>query len=563
MRAVILLGGVSAWLYPLSYRRPRAMLPVGNAPVLKHLLDHLFTFGVSEFFIPLPPHARSVQNYFGSGHRDGCRIHYSAEKKVLGTAGCLRLFEPFLKDEPFLVASGNVYSQLDLSALLALPSQEKPFVVVGMQRDGRAGSHARAARQRPSDSGVAAQPRIWEENAGRLGHVYWVHPAVLDLIPPGRYYDLREQLIPAALSGRFDVRGIDLPGSVNDLRTFQNYLDANTAAAKASGPAPVGGNVWISKTASLHGPVLIGANTRIGPHSVVVGPAVIGENCRIGRGVFLHESVVNSKVHVGNLSHIQKSILVDGAHVRPKSHLWQTLALNGGRFPGGHENLLEHGSAGRGWDLRNSRPRFPVTRGLIFHGAKRAVDLIVTLLLSPAVGAACLVFGALTQATSPGPMFYRETRLGWGGRPFTLWKLRTMVQGADRQQSVLRAMNQTDGPMFKIIQDPRVTRLGRWLRQTSLDELPQFWNVLKGDMALVGPRPLADREMKWHPAWRELRLRVKPGLTGLWQVRCGVASDFAEWIAYDVEYVQNLSLWQDLRILAATVRVVLTGRRTV
>jgi lipopolysaccharide/colanic/teichoic acid biosynthesis glycosyltransferase len=141
-------------------------------------------------------------------------------------------------------------------------------------------------------------------------------------------------------------------------------------------------------------------------------------------------------------------------------------------------------------------------------------------------------------------------------------KLRTMYTGAHLDQETLRARNQSDGPMFKIIHDPRITPLGGWLRRTSLDELPQLWNVFRGDMSLVGPRPLADREMKWHPVWRAMRLQVKPGMTGMWQARCGSVSDFADWIAYDVQYIQNACLSLDLWILLETVRVVVSGRRS-
>ena len=192
---------------------------------------------------------------------------------------------------------------------------------------------------------------------------------------------------------------------------------------------------------------------------------------------------------------------------------------------------------------------------------KRFLDLTATTLLSPIIVPLCLFLGALVKITSRGPIIYKETRLGQSGKPFALYKFRTMTQNAHLQQETLKDKKQGDGPMFKLEYDPRVTPLGRWLRKTSLDELPQFWNVLKGDMSLVGPRPLADREMKWNASWREMRLLVKPGITGLWQVKTGIYSDFSDWIIYDLHYVQNHTLWLDLNILFLTLARVVKGRQ--
>ena len=138
-------------------------------------------------------------------------------------------------------------------------------------------------------------------------------------------------------------------------------------------------------------------------------------------------------------------------------------------------------------------------------------------------------------------------------------KFRTMVPDAEKRQKELRAQNSVDGPMFKLEEDPRITRVGKLLRKTSLDELPQLLNVLRGEMSLVGPRPLAYDEMKFCPTWRDARLSVSPGLTGLWQVKARNRNRFAEWIRYDLEYVRTHSLWLDLYILIRTARVLLKG----
>lgn len=135
-------------------------------------------------------------------------------------------------------------------------------------------------------------------------------------------------------------------------------------------------------------------------------------------------------------------------------------------------------------------------------------------------------------------------------------KLRTMVRDAEQLQETLADRNEVDGPMFKIGNDPRMTRVGRFLRRTRIDELPQLFNVLRGDMSLVGPRPLAMREMRSYPAWRDIRLSVKPGATGLWQVESSRKNTYQDWIAADVQYAEKQSLWLDLQILGRTLREV-------
>jgi lipopolysaccharide/colanic/teichoic acid biosynthesis glycosyltransferase len=175
------------------------------------------------------------------------------------------------------------------------------------------------------------------------------------------------------------------------------------------------------------------------------------------------------------------------------------------------------------------------------------------LFLSPLL----LLIALLVKLDSPGPVFFRQKRCSKGGKDFEMFKFRTMAQDADRQQQKLASRKSTDGPMFKLVDDPRVTRIGAFLRRTSLDELPQLINVLKGEMSLVGPRPLVINEMKCSPSWRDIRLRVKPGMTGLWQVSGRSEAHFHDWIRYDVHYVMNQSLWMDLKILFKTVKVVL------
>jgi lipopolysaccharide/colanic/teichoic acid biosynthesis glycosyltransferase len=157
------------------------------------------------------------------------------------------------------------------------------------------------------------------------------------------------------------------------------------------------------------------------------------------------------------------------------------------------------------------------------------------------------------------PVLFGHTRQKKDGVNFKCWKFRTMRRNAEAMVAELQAMNKADGPQVFIENDPRVTRVGRILRKLQLDELPQFWNVLVGDMSVVGPRPSPDKENQFNPAWREMRLSVRPGITGLWQVERTrtPGQDFQEWIKYDIEYVRSASFRLDLKIIAKTVRNIL------
>jgi exopolysaccharide biosynthesis polyprenyl glycosylphosphotransferase len=192
---------------------------------------------------------------------------------------------------------------------------------------------------------------------------------------------------------------------------------------------------------------------------------------------------------------------------------------------------------------------------------KRALDvfgsIVGLLLLSPVL----LLLALAVKLSSRGPVLFVQQRCGLGGRPFRFYKFRTMVANADDRKCDLEHLNEMRGPIFKIRRDPRVTALGRVLRKLSLDELPQLWNVLRGDMSLVGPRPPTTDEVERYTARQVQRLSVMPGITGLWQVsgRNNI-SDFERWIDLDLEYARTWSVWLDLRILLKTAVVVVLLR---
>jgi exopolysaccharide biosynthesis polyprenyl glycosylphosphotransferase len=191
---------------------------------------------------------------------------------------------------------------------------------------------------------------------------------------------------------------------------------------------------------------------------------------------------------------------------------------------------------------------------------KRLMDIAVSGLLLTILSPLFLVITLAVKLSSPGPVLYRQVRNGLRGREFMMLKFRSMVLGADGQFEQLREKNEMSGAAFKMADDPRVTRVGRFLRRFSLDELPQLFNVLKGDMSLVGPRPLIASEKDKYEEWQRRRMSVRPGLTCLWQINGRNTIDFERWMQLDLQYIDNCSILRDLKIILKTLPAMLRGR---
>lgn len=193
--------------------------------------------------------------------------------------------------------------------------------------------------------------------------------------------------------------------------------------------------------------------------------------------------------------------------------------------------------------------------------AKRALDIVGSLVGMVILGIATIFVAPAIKLDSPGPVFFGQTRVGKNGRKFTFYKFRSMYKDAEARKKELMASNEVKGLMFKMEDDPRITKVGKFIRKTSIDELPQFWNVLRGDMSLVGTRPPTVDEFEHYEAKHKCRLSMTPGLTGLWQIsgRSDI-KDFDEVVRLDMQYIDNWSILKDIKILILTVKVVLTGR---
>jgi len=222
--------------------------------------------------------------------------------------------------------------------------------------------------------------------------------------------------------------------------------------------------------------------------------------------------------------------------------------------------------SGESLDTRDEflRDVLDALRARIQRATKRAIDFVGSAALVALLGPLFAVFWLAVRLTSPGSAFFRQKRVGLNGATFTMWKFRSMYRDAEARRADLEAHNEmAGGVLFKMSNDPRVTPVGRILRRTSLDELPQLWNVLRGDMSLVGPRPCLPSECAQYSARHRRRLEAKPGITCLWQVMGRSEIPFERQVELDVEYIDSQSIWLDIRILLLTIPAVVRGQGAV
>ena len=295
----------------------------------------------------------------------------------------------------------------------------------------------------------------------------------------------------------------------------------------------------ISPNARILGEVLLGDNVNIGENTVIIGPAIIADKTKIAKGSTINKAIIGPGIYVPKGSILQNKIILDqnlqkrciaGENKRTYT-LLKSSNLTGNKF--------------RRWSYFS----YP---GCIKRIADITTSLVMLVVFAPIFPVIILAI----KLTSPGPVLFKHKRQGLYGKDFFCLKFRTMVYGAHKFQEALRIFNQADGPQFKVEDDPRVTVVGKFLRDTFLDEIPQFMNILLGQMSVVGPRPSPKAENSLCPYWHDARLSVRPGITGLWQISRTRQPyrDFQEWIYYDTQYIKNLSISLDLWICWQTAK---------
>jgi lipopolysaccharide/colanic/teichoic acid biosynthesis glycosyltransferase len=372
-------------------------------------------------------------------------------------------------------------------------------------------------------------------------HHLFVKNNVLDcLLEDGALPCSFPALLKKCSSKALTLRAINVGGIVLDLETEDGLLSfckMRLSKNRNSNYEHQDINT-IRENSRFIGKVLLGKNVHVDPNVIIIGPTIIDHNASIGQGAVINSSIIGPEVCV------------------PKGQFVQDCIIKGPQFSLNHPSRYKKGETlisdfhgpFRTW------PRFSYVRCL-----KRIADFCAALMVLVLFAPVIIFVAQAIKLTSPGPVFYKDKRQGLHGRQFNCLKFRTMILGADKIQEILRIVSQVDGPQFKIADDPRINTVGKFLRETYIDEIPQFFNVLFGQMSIVGPRPSPESENTLCPFWRDARLSVKPGITGFWQVfrTRQPMKDFQEWIHYDTEYVRNVSLKTDLYVCWKTAEKLL------
>jgi lipopolysaccharide/colanic/teichoic acid biosynthesis glycosyltransferase/dTDP-glucose pyrophosphorylase len=568
-KAVILAGGQETKLAPLTMYCPSWMFPVLSKPLMEHTIGCLKENGIEEIIVALSE-KNKVPDYF-KNRESGISISFHEKDRPRGTAGTLKDLEKFLDQEPFLVINSNLFvGYADLAGFIEAHLETDSMITVGVYKENgknRSVENFTISTDKRVKSFHTIHSSMDRRSPWRSSGMYVMDPSVLKFIDRKYYMDINEQLIPTLQSECYSVSAHEVQGFYSCINNMNDYIYVHRELLM-NGHRPnlepkveiakkiwVGKNVKISSDAYLLAPIIIDDDCEIKDGAQIIGPTVIGKGCMISQGAVVRECILWDGASVSDYTHAEYSVIGETSYIPDNSTFKNMIILNGWRV--GDANLVPSDYNIKGVASLSEVMSIGGSSRKLYHVAKRIMDVSLSaaglILLLPLF----LLIALAIRIDSRGPIFYSQKRCGTRGKLFNMVKFRTMIENAEILQKELLSMNEADGPLFKISDDPRVTKLGRILRKTSLDEIPQLYNVLKGEMSLVGPRPLIMDEMKFSPTWRDTRLKVKPGITGLWQVQGRSEAPFHDWIRYDVSYVKNQSLWLDIKILFKTLQAVL------
>ncbi len=288
------------------------------------------------------------------------------------------------------------------------------------------------------------------------------------------------------------------------------------------------------KSSRIYGNIAFGENVKVGRNCIIVGPCIIGNNITIPDNTAIRNSIILCQPKVTNKI-IENTFITDSSNHK-QYHLEMSQ------------------------EIKLKKAMFRYFSSWSYPGIwKRLADILFASVFLLASLPVFIAVAIAIKISSPGPVFFKHKRQGLHGKEFGCTKFRTMIVGADDIQDQLRKINEVDGPQFKMDDDPRVNAIGKFLRDTGIDEFPQFINVLKGQMSVVGPRPSPEKENAFCAYWRDARLSVRPGITGLWQIKRTreEGKDFQEWVIHDTAYVKRISPWLDIKICFMTVKYLL------
>lgn len=410
----------------------------------------------------------------------------------------------------------------------------------------------------------------WPEIANQCTFCSWVPARALGGVRFTTLDELRTALAARGVLSRDVPLKIDVAdlNSVEGARQLSERVivrdvkrNGQTGLAHREPSTLVGRDCRIDASVRLVGPVILHDGVTLEPGVTIVGPATVGAGSQVRRNALVAQSTLAPETQVAAGAVVRNRVGSNGVeHPEPPAQSSAGFAADVPATPWVRMN-------GHGYPrIRPITPHAVPGPGRRVHFTlKRLLDVAVSLVGLVVLAPLMLVAALLIKLDSHGPVFFVHRRERKDGKNFPCLKFRTMTADAHNQQRRLYQHNAVDGPQFKLRQDPRVTRIGRWLRGTNIDELPQLINVLVGHMSLVGPRPSPFRENQTCITWRQGRLSVRPGITGLWQIcRSTNRSEggFQEWVLYDLAYVRHFSIWLDLKILLATLATC-GGRRSV
>lgn len=456
----------------------------------------------------------------------------------------------------FILSNGRFATKIDIALLERILSRVKADVVA-VNAEPKLLGEQEEVRLTVEDK-VAAFHRMYTDSAefafafADWPHHVFIKTCILERLLPGGVLPLSFSV----LSDKCQAEGlllhvINIGGAVLDLETEEGLLSfCGTRLSKSRNfKLRASASETIPGTPRCIGDVLLGSGVSIASDVIIIGPTIISDKVRIEPGAIISSSILGPGVRVPSNELVQDCV-VRGPQYERKS----VIQCRDSDLP--HISDMSNDFNFSQDSCRSFRKwsRFSYARCL-----KRITDCLVAIIVL-SLFAPLIPFIALAiKLTSPGPVFYKDRRQGLHGKDFNCLKFRTMITGAHEIQEKLRIVSQVDGPQFKMEDDPRISTVGRFLRETYIDEIPQFINVLIGQMSVVGPRPSPESENTSCPLWRDARLSVRPGITGLWQVHRTrqPMRDFQEWIHYDVEYVRNLSLKMDLSICWQTTKKLL------
>jgi lipopolysaccharide/colanic/teichoic acid biosynthesis glycosyltransferase/NDP-sugar pyrophosphorylase family protein len=560
--AVVLAGSLATFhgLALASY--PKILLPLANRPLVHYQAGVLAAAGVTRLILCVQPGMAEVVTAHLRTLPDS--LKYQVRETSYGTGGSLKEVADALHGSAFWVINGDLLLSDGLAEMLAWHQERQALATVGGLKV-REATWEMERVEVDADQQVRSIHRIHpaqeRRSTLRPAGLYLFQAEVLDYIPESGYFDLKEQLFGPLYHQGARTAVWELPGYSRTITSVGDFFSANLEVLNGRVPLPDSdtapdnpAQAEVNASARVFAPVVMGSGSKVDAEVIILGPSAIGSHCQVERGAVINECVVLDNARIRQGAYLHRCVICAGAIIDNLTSFHEMAVMQTqAELPEQTVvSLREH--ARRNPAHMEGPLEWQTDVGAIYQKVKRGMDVFLSLLGLIITAPIMLLVAMLIKLDSPGEVIFRQERCGQGGRNFTMYKFRSMLNNAEDLKRELQDLNEVDGPMFKIVQDPRITRVGRFIRDTNLDELPQLWNVLKGDMSMVGPRPLSLDEMRYNPKWRDARLSVRPGMTGLWQVEAHTNVYFNDWIINDLEYVKHCSLWLDVKIMIKTMK---------